>query len=293
MTDVPDALSRPTSRPPSTDPLLPSAPTPAPVAPEEPADPSVMTLVEHLSELRRRVFICIVAIALGGIVGFWKAPDVITLLLQPLDPCCGGKVQLLALGSGFLLYAKIAIVAGIAIGLPVILYEIWAFVAPGLTPRERRGILPLIPLSVVFFVLGLAVAYVTLPYAVQFLAGFQIAGKMELIPTGEAYFGFVTMLFLVFGVVMEFPIVLVLLSRLGVIKLSVLRRSRRYVFLAIVVFSVVITPGGDPISPTVMSAVMYALYEFTIFFLGRGNQLDREEAEATVEVSDTDAGADG
>ena len=251
-----------------------------------------MTLVEHLSELRRRVFICIVAIALGGIVGFWKAPDVITLLLQPLDPCCGGKVQLLALGSGFLLYAKIAIVVGIAIGLPVILYEIWAFVAPGLTPRERRGVLPLIPLSIVFFVLGLVVAYVTLPFAVQFLAGFQIEGKLELIPTGEAYFGFVTMLFLVFGVVMEFPIVLVLLSRLGVIKLSFLRKQRRYVFLGIVIFAVVITPGGDPISPTVMSAVMYALYEFTIFFLARTNRLQRDEEETAAGADDAQATAD-
>src|SRR4051812_314917 len=290
MTYVPDALTtRPTNRPPSSDPALP--PAPSPTAPGEPADPSVMTLVEHLSELRRRVFICIVAIALGGVVGFWKAPDVITLLLQPLDPCCGGKVQLLALGSGFLLYAKIAIVAGIAIGLPVILYEIWAFVVPGLTPRERRGVLPLIPLSVAFFVLGLAVAYVTLPFAVQFLAGFQIEGKMELIPTGEAYFGFVTMLFLVFGLVMEFPIVLVLLSRLGVIKLSVLRRSRRYVFLAIVIFSVVITPGGDPISPTVMSVVMYALYEFTIFFLARNNRLERDDAEPVLDPDDSGGAA--
>jgi sec-independent protein translocase protein TatC len=283
MTDAPDTLSRRTNRTPGGEPLRTPDPSPEPTAPEEPADSSVMTLVEHLSELRRRVFISIVAIALGGIVGFWKAPDVITLLLQPLDPCCGGRVQLLALGSGFLLYVKIAIVAGIAIGLPVILYEIWAFVAPGLTQRERRGILPLIPLSIVFFVLGLAVAYVTLPFAVQFLAGFQIAGKMELIPTGEAYFGFVTMLFLVFGVVMEFPIVLVLLSRLGVIKLSVLRRSRRYVFLGIVIFAVVITPGGDPISPTVMSAVMYALYEFTIFFLARNQQLARDLTEPEAE----------
>jgi sec-independent protein translocase protein TatC len=291
MTDVPDALPRPTNRPSTGDPARSPSPEPAPAAPEEPADPSVMTLVEHLSELRRRVFISIVAIALGGVIGFWKAPDVIALLLRPLDPCCGGKVQLLALGSGFLLYAKIALVAGIAIGLPVILYEIWAFVAPGLTPRERRGILPLIPLSVLFFVLGLTVAYITMPYAVQFLAGFQIEGKMELIPTGEAYFGFVTMLFLVFGLVMEFPILLALLSRLGVIKLSMLRRSRRYVFLAIVVFSVLITPGGDPISPTVMTAVMYALYEFTIFFLARRQKLERDDVEPSVDPDEAGSGA--
>lgn len=245
-----------------------------PVANEGP-DPSVMTLVEHLSELRRRVAICIGAIVVGAVIGYWKAPDAISLLVEPLP---GGKVQFIALGSAFLLYIKIALVAGIVIGLPVILYQLWAFVAPGLTPRERREVLPLIPLSVVFFALGLAVAYVTLPFAVAFLAGFQIQGKAELLPTGEAYFGFVTMLFLVFGAVMEFPIVLVLLSKLGVVKPERLRASRRYVLLAIVIFSVVITPGGDPVSPTVMSAVMYVLYEFTIFFLTRMQRAEHAES---------------
>ncbi|MEA2623680.1 MAG: sec-independent protein translocase protein TatC [Chloroflexota bacterium] len=225
-----------------------------------------MTLVEHLSELRRRVVICVVVIVIGGIVGFWKAPDVVVELLKPLP---GQKVVLLSLGSGVLLYLKIALITGIGIGLPVIMYQLWAFVGPGLTPAERRQILPLIPLSVVFFALGLAVAYVTLPYAIAFLAGFQIPGSLELFPTGEAYFGFVTMIFLVFGTVMEFPIVLVLLAKLGVVRPERLRASRRVVLLGIVVFAVVVTPGGDPVSPTVMSVVMYALYEFTIFFLGR------------------------
>ena len=107
---------------------------------EEPADPSVMTLVEHLSELRRRVFICVVAIVIGGVVGLLEAPATSSsLLLQPLDPYSGGRVVLLSLGSGFLLYLKIAIVAGIAIGLPVILYQLWAFVAPGPDGQHERA----------------------------------------------------------------------------------------------------------------------------------------------------------
>jgi sec-independent protein translocase protein TatC len=252
----------------------PGARPPEPPETTEVNDPSVMSLVDHLAELRRRIFIMIVAIALGGVVGFWQAPNVILLLLQPLP--APGKVQFLSLSAGFLLYFRIAVFTGIAIGLPVILYEIWAFVAPGLTERERKAILPWIPFSVVFFVLGMAVAYVTLPYAIQFLAGFQIEGKAELQPTGEAYFGFVTMIFLIFGAVMEFPIVLVVLSRLGIVNRDRLRASRRYVLLGIVIFAVVITPGGDPISPTVMSAVMYLLFEFTIFWLGRGGQQHAE-----------------
>jgi sec-independent protein translocase protein TatC len=90
-----------------------------------------------------------------------------------------------------------------------------------------------------------------------------------LFPTGEAYFGFVTMLFVVFGAVMEFPIALLILSKLGILSVDKLRASRRYVLLGIVIFSVLITPGGDPISPTVMSAVMYVLYEITILYMRR------------------------
>lgn len=247
-----------------------------------------MTLVEHLTELRRRVVISVIAIILGEIVGFWFAPNVISLLVAPLP---GGKVQFITLGGGFLLYFKIALVFGIVIGLPVILYELWAFVSPGLTPRERREVLPLIPMSVIFFTLGLIVAYVTLPFAVAFLAGFQITGKAELFPTGEAYFGFVTVLFLVFGAVMEFPIVLVLLSKLGLIKAERLRASRRFVFLGITIFAVVITPGGDPVSPTVMTIVMYLLYEFTIFFLARQARQRAADAATDAAESPTDGAA--
>jgi len=238
-------------------------------------DRSVMSLVDHLAELRRRVAISLIAVAIGGALGFYFAPDIIKLMLQPLPD---HRVVFLTLSGGFLLYFRIAIIVGILLGLPVILYELWAFVAPGLTERERRTALPWLPFAVIFFLLGTAVAYVTLPFAVAFLISFQIADYVAPLPSAEAYFGFVTMIFLVFGAVMEFPILLILLSKLGIVNRDRLRASRRYVLLGIVIFSVVITPGGDPISPLVMSAVMYVLYEFTIFMLGRSSQSERSDA---------------
>jgi sec-independent protein translocase protein TatC len=238
-------------------------------------DGSVMSLVDHLAELRRRVAISIAAIAVGGVLGFYFAPQIIKLLLDPLP---NKRVVFLTLSGGFLLYFKIAVIVGFLIGLPVILYELWAFVAPGLTERERRTALPWLPFAVVFFLVGTIVAYVTLPYAVAFLVSFQIPGSVDFFPSAEAYFGFVTLIFIVFGAVMEFPILLILLAKLGVVDRDRLRGSRRYVFLGIVVFSVVITPGGDPISPLVMSAVMYVLYEFTIFMLGRSSRLEPSDA---------------
>ena len=115
-------------------------------------------------------------------------------------------------------------------------------------------------------------AYVTLPYAIAVPDRLEHRGITEIRPTGEAYYGFVTMIFLLFGAVMEFPIVLVLLHKLGILSVEMLKTSRKMVLLGITVFAVVATPGGDPISPLVMAGTMYLLYEFTIWMLSRGRQ---------------------
>ena len=234
--------------------------------PGAPLEPATMTLVDHLAELRRRIAISIVAIGLGSVIGFLLAEPIIKLLLTPLPDA---EVVFLTLGGGFFVYLRVAIVVGLLLALPVVLYQLWAFVAPGLLPEERRAALPWIPMTVVFFLLGTVVAWVTLPYAVDFLLGFQIEGSLTALPSAEAYFSFVTILFLLFGLVMQFPIVLVFLDRLGILRVEQLRTMRRYVLLGVVIFAVVVTPGGDPISPMVLSATMYILYEFTIFFIHR------------------------
>jgi sec-independent protein translocase protein TatC len=255
-------------------------PSPAPAS----ADDGTMSLVDHLAELRRRLFISILAVVIGGAVGFYYAADIQRLLLEPFrasNP--GAVVQFLTVSGGFFLYMKISLVFGIVIGLPVIVYEVWQFVSPGLTDRERRAALPWIPAAILFFTLGVIVAYVTMPYAVQFLTSFTVPGYTVSQPSAEAYFGFVTNMFLIFGAVMEFPIALVFLSKLGILSVDMLKRSRRMVILGITIFAVVVTPGGDPISPIVMASVMYALFEFTIYMLSRG------PAPTTPEAEDADA----
>jgi sec-independent protein translocase protein TatC len=236
-----------------------------------PSEPGTMPLVDHLDELRRRLAISVVALLVAAAIGFWLAPSIIKLLLTPLP---GGEVVFLTLSGGFMVYLRVAIVVGLLLSLPILLYQAWAFVAPGLTPSERRASLPWIPLSVVFFLLGVGVAWVTLPYAIGFLLGFQIEGSLTAMPSAEAYFGFVTFIFLIFGLVMEFPVVLVFLDRLGLLRVEQLRTSRRYVLFGAVVFAVVITPGGDPISPMVLAGTMYALFEFTILLLTRRHRSD-------------------
>jgi sec-independent protein translocase protein TatC len=248
-------------------PTVADQPNPDPAPPE----PGTMPLVDHLDELRHRLAIGVVALLVGTAIGFWLAPSIIKLLLTPLP---GGEVVFLTLSGGFMVYLRVAVVVGLLLSLPILLYQAWAFVAPGLTPSERRASLPWIPLSVVFFLLGVGVAWVTLPYAISFLLGFQIEDALTAMPSAEAYFGFVTFIFLIFGLVMEFPVVLVFLDRLGLLRLDQLRSSRRYVLFGAVVFAVVITPGGDPISPMVLAGTMYALFEFTILLLTRRHRRD-------------------
>jgi sec-independent protein translocase protein TatC len=173
----------------------------------------------------------------------------------------------------------VALIVGLLLALPIVLYQAWAFVAPGLTPGERRSALPWIPMSVIFFLLGTLVAWVTLPYAIGFLLSFQIDGTLVAMPSAEAYFGFVTFIFLIFGLVMQFPIVLVFLDRLGILRVEQLRTMRRYVLLGVTIFAVVVTPGGDPVSPIVLAGTMYVLYEFTILLLGRRRPRQAEVAD--------------
>jgi sec-independent protein translocase protein TatC len=243
--------------------------SPPPAAPVAAGDESAMSLVEHLSELRRRIAISLLAIFLGSLVGFYFAPQLITFLKAPLN--LAKPLVYTGLGDAFFINLKIAVVVGIVIAMPVLVWQLWRFVSPGLTREERRMARPWAPLAIVFFVIGVTVAYVILPFASTFLLSFSSPDLQPLITASE-YFGFVTTLCLAFGLVMEYPIVLVLLAKVGIITSARLRRSRRVVILAIAIISAVVTPGGDPISPTVLGVTMYLLYEFSIVLIRLGGR---------------------
>jgi sec-independent protein translocase protein TatC len=240
-----------------------------PVTPDRSVETRVMPLVDHLAELRGRIIWSIVAIALGSVIGFLVSADLVEFLRAPLPT----KQPLITLGIGdaFGIRLRIAVVVGIILAMPVILWHIWRFVAPGLTPSERRVVVRWIPATLGFFALGVAIAYVILPFAAQFLLSFQTPDLVSML-TAREYFDFVTTLFLVFGLVMEFPVLLVGLSRVGVITSERLRRSRRYVILGITVFSAVATPGTDVVSPTILGLTMYVLFEITVIIIRRSGR---------------------
>jgi sec-independent protein translocase protein TatC len=238
-----------------------------PTGPEgpSPSAPDVMSLVDHLGELRDRLFRCILAVIAGSIVGFYFAAPIRNFLLEPLP---GGVAQVLGPGDAFAIQLRISIIVGIILAMPVLLYQVWAFVAPGLTPIERRTVRPWIPLALVFFAIGVTIARLVLPYAVQFLLSFTDEKLVANIAAGP-YFDFVTTMFLAFGLVMEFPILLVGLSRVGILTSERLKASRRYVFLGIAIFAAIATPGGDLVSPFVLGGTMYLLFELTVQFIQR------------------------
>jgi len=225
-----------------------------------------MPLTSHLAELRNRLIWSFLAIGIGGVIGFaWGGP-IIELLRAALP--ANVKLIQIELGDGFAIRIQIALVVGVILAMPVLLWHVWRFVAPGLTRAERRATLPWIPVALAFFALGVGIAYVILPFAALFLLSFVPEGVDRTINI-RSYFDFMSTLFLAFGLLMEYPIVLVGLSRVGIITSDRLRRSRRIVILAMAVFAAVVTPGGDLVSPTVLWAALYVLYEGTILFIRR------------------------
>ncbi|MGP1675040.1 MAG: twin-arginine translocase subunit TatC [Candidatus Limnocylindrales bacterium] len=239
-----------------------------PTSPATAPDGTVMSLVDHLGELRDRLFRAILAVVAGSVVGFYFARDIRNFLLIPLP---NGVAQVLGPGDAFAIQLRISIVVGIILAMPILLYQGWAFIAPGLTPQERRTVRPWVPLALFFFALGVGIAYLVLPFAVQFLLSFTDDKLVANLAAGP-YFDFVTTMFLAFGFVMEFPILLVGLSRVGILTSERLRASRRYVVLGIAIFSAVATPGGDLVSPFVLGGTMYLLFELTVLFIRRSGR---------------------
>ena len=242
-----------------------------PAAPEAAPEPGkVMTLVDHLTELRTRIVRSVIAIALGTAIGFLAADRIKEILVAPL-PQSALPLQFLSPGDGFAIQIRIAVVVGIVLAMPVLLYQLWSFISPGLTASERRALRPWIPLALVFFVLGVSIAYIILPFAMGFLLGFS-DGTFQARLAATPYIDFVTTMFLAFGLLMEFPIVLYALARIGILSSARLRSSRRPIFLGIVIFAAVATPGGDLVSPTVLATVMYLLFEATVAVIRRGGR---------------------
>lgn len=224
-------------------------------------DEATMSLLEHLEELRRRIIVVAVAILLAAIAGFFLADPIIIVLRSPLPE--GAELIQTGVGEAFGVRMQLALMTGVAMAMPIILFEIWAFVTPGLTRSERRLVWPLLLVAIVLFVAGLALGYLIIPVAINFLLDFSLPGVPPLLRLAD-YISFVTTLLLAFGLALQFPVVLYLLARLGILSYAFLSRRRRFVVLGIVMFAIVITPGDIVIGSATLAVVMYGLFEATL-----------------------------
>jgi sec-independent protein translocase protein TatC len=225
-------------------------------------DEATMTLLEHLEELRRRIILIALAILLAGIGGFFLADPLITLLRAPL-PQHGATLIQTSVSEAFGVRIQLALMTGIAMAMPVILYEVWAFVTPGLTRGERRLVWPLLGAAVVLFAAGLLLGYLLIPVAINFLLDFSLPGVEPLLGLSD-YVSFITTFLLAFGLALEFPVVMYLLARLGILSYAFLSRRRRFAILVIALFAVVITPGDIVIGSATLAIIMYGLFEITL-----------------------------
>jgi sec-independent protein translocase protein TatC len=235
-----------------------------------------MSVVDHLDELRNRIIFALVVIALTSVVGFVFFQDILDLLLRPyrtalasLPPdarppgALQGKLIYSSPTDPFLTFLKIGFFTGLMLALPLVLYQVWAFITPGLTRRERRLSAPFVILSVALFAGGAAFAYMIIPRGLRFLLSF---GGDSLVPllTVDRYVGFIMLVALAFGLSFEFPLLMIFLAAARVITSDQMRQWRRYVILGLVVFAAVVTPTQDPYTMLLMTVPLVLFYEVAI-----------------------------
>jgi len=226
-----------------------------------------MPLVDHLMELRKRILISIAAVFVCATVVFIFYNPVLHFLSKPYENVTGRELIVTDPLAPLIVRLKISGYGGLALAIPIVMWEIWRFIVPGLHPRERRYGVWFVLSAVLLFLLGCVVAWFTMTKALEFLL--EIGGT-SLTPLIDAnkYLTLVMLMFAAFGVAFEFPLLLVFLMLVGVLNTQQLRKSRRWTAVGISVFAAVITPSADPFSMLFMAIPMYIFFEISIL-IGR------------------------
>jgi sec-independent protein translocase protein TatC len=228
---------------------------------EPEVDETRMTLIEHLEELRQRLIKAIMALAVTTLFSLVFTKQLLLALIVPLG---GALPQAVRPTETFVTYMKVALMAGIALAMPIIIYQFMRFVVPGLTRHERRYLYVIVPGATLFFVLGMAFCYFfMLPFAVRYLYNF-LGDVIRQDWTIDYYISFVTTFLLATGLVFETPLVVFFLAKLRVVSTAALKRNRKYAIVIAFVVAAVITPTPDPFNQTLVAAPLVILYEVGI-----------------------------
>ena len=245
-----------------------------------------MPFLDHLEELRRRLFWIVGAIVIGVVLGFalLSKLDIIRLLERPILPLLHGqKLIYTHPGTSFHILLNASLVLGLILAAPVIVGQIWGFLAPALYAHEKRVVVPVLLSMVVLFLAGVALSYfVVLPLTLRFLMSIESTALTPMISATD-YFDFAISMCLAFGLVFEVPIAILALTALGLITPQFLSRYRRHAIVVCLVAAAFITPGADPYSLFALAIPLYVLYELSVFvaqFAYRKRQKRRARLEA-------------
>lgn len=246
-----------------------------------------MPLAEHLREFRNRLFISLCAVVLGSIVGWIYYQELLDLLQEPLDATIAEleresdvdiRAVINSVAGSFLLQVKVALTAGVVLASPVWLYQLWAFIMPGLHRRERKWTIIFVAIAGPLFVAGVLLGYYVLPKGLTVLLGFTPEDVSNLIDVRE-YLNFVLRILIVFGISFELPLFVVMLNLAGVVRARQLARWRSWIIFATFVFAAVATPSTDPVTMLLLAIPVTALFlvsEQIARFVDRRRGLDGE-----------------
>ncbi len=234
-----------------------------------------MTIVEHLEELRRVLIISAIAWIVCTVVAFIFHAQLFTFLLRPLTTVLSrtsNHITSTAIFTtpteGLTIPIKISAIAGVIGALPVILWQVWGFVSPGLRPVERKFVGPFIASALLLFAGGAAFAYFVMPIGLNFLATF-LGSSAVYLPDINSYLSFLLLLIIAFGVTFELPVVVILLGVLGIVSSGLLRRRRKGIWVGIIAAALIVTPGADPYTPTALFIPLIILFEVSILILAK------------------------
>lgn len=223
-----------------------------------------MPMMAHLEEFRSRLIKAAIAVAIGTTLAFFFNQEILALLAEPYKVAVpDGKLAFFRPTEAFSTVMRLSIFGGVILSSPVILYQMWRFAAPALSPKEKKWAYPITAVFVVLFVMGIVVGYAALERGLAFLLEF---GGDSLTPVigADFYLKFATRFILAFGIAFEFPVFLFAAAAIGAINSKKLRDNRRWALLIILIAAAVITPSGDPMTLALLAGPLYVLFELTI-----------------------------
>ncbi len=247
-------------------------------------DEARMPFTSHLEELRKRLITCLITVGVGFVLSYGFSSQLFILLVKPLKDVLpeGDTLIFTNLPEMFFVYIKIALLAGALLASPVIFYQMWRFVAPGLYPNEKKHVVPFVISSTMLFMGGAVFGYaVVFPFGFKFFVSLG-SGYAKALPAVNQYFSFSVKLLLAFGVIFELPIVILFLSKIGVVNYKSLRKRRKYAVLLIFVGAAILTPP-DVITQLMMAGPLLLLFEVSIILAKYFGKKPPPESEANPE----------